>query len=348
MFSVMETELQDILHCYGITERIQETEELLRYYYEKHDPTSRDVRLILKLCFAERAPVVMKFKHEKDVDRERIQAQTAFSEHLRQNGIPTARFYRTADGFVMQHSIGGYDVLITLEDFMPGEIKLVDGPLTEKIGVLLAETHNIAERDGYHVPYPVLFDPLTRNDLFSFERFSALRPQIPAENLPVFTHICDVYHEKLEVLMPLRELERYAVQGDLSDCNLFLTQNGNIGMFDFNNCGDNVPFCDAVMQGVLVTRLMEYGRALTEEENMELLRAFFAGYQTRRPFTQQERRILPELYTVIDTFWLPRIDYADDSLTNLLKLGDYTAVSVYLKDMERRITMRQPELLGTI
>lgn len=53
-----------------------------------------------------------------------------------------------------------------------------------------------------------------------------------------------------ELLQRVRVFEnkpRYAVQGDISDCNLYQTDGGTIGVFDFNHYGDNVLYYDAIM-----------------------------------------------------------------------------------------------------
>ena len=39
--------------------------------------------------------------------------------------------------------------------------------------------------------------------------------------------------------------------------NLYQAASGEIGVFDFNRCGDNNLFCDAVMQAVFEARLMD-------------------------------------------------------------------------------------------
>lgn len=44
------------------------------------------------------------------------------------------------------------------------------------------------------------------------------------------------------------------MQGDISACNLFIAENGEIGLFDFNRCGDNILFCDAVIAAFWMER----------------------------------------------------------------------------------------------
>ena len=263
MFTVSPDDIQAVLAAFGIRERVLSAGELLRYRYERYDPDTKEVRLILKLCFSHAAPLVIKFKNEAGVTQTLMSQQISFSEHLADRGIPTARFHRAKDAFVVPKTLNGYDVLITVERYRPGEIKSVNPAVAQQIGRLLAAAHNIAEADDCHVNGAVLFDPFKENDLFSFERFEKTAAAFTGGDASRFLQICETCRARMNVLSPLREKKRYAVQGDLSNNNLFRTEHGEIGMFDFNRCGDNVLFCDALMQGVLIARLMDYDQGLT-------------------------------------------------------------------------------------
>lgn len=337
MFTVDKKDVAKILVQFGVYGEVSGTEELLRYHYERDNPDSKEVRLILKVSFLDRAPMVVKFKNEDSVTQTMVQEQTAFSEHLASQGVPTARYYRSEEGYVLRRTINGYTILITAEDFQPGEIKTVNPSIAERTGRLLALTHNISERDRRHTGAPVLFDPFDRNDLFSFEIFEAFGPRFQGEDEVLFRRICRAYQEHMERLAPLRGRERYAVQGDISDCNLFLTPDGRVGMFDFNNCGDNILFCDAVMQGVFEARLMDYERTLTEAYSQELFDSFLAGYQSERPFSEEERAMVPHLCAIIAAFARIDLIYRADCLEKRIETGDREGVTAMLREIERRI-----------
>lgn len=57
------------------------------------------------------------------------------------------------------------------------------------------------------------------------------------ENKVLFDKIVNKYNAYMEILSPLKKYPR-AVQGDISECNLYLTSFGELGIFDFNRCGD--------------------------------------------------------------------------------------------------------------
>lgn len=66
----------------------------------------------------------------------------------------------------------------------------------------------------------------------------AMRDSTPEGQRGYFDRINDAYEAQMKTLSPMHKMKRCAVQGDVSDCNLFLMANGEIGVFDFNNCGD--------------------------------------------------------------------------------------------------------------
>lgn len=323
MLTISKAEISAILSEFAICGQLLQTQELLRYNYDSDKQDSKRVRLIVKVSFQDRPPVVVKIKSESGVTREILESQTAFSEHLASCGVPVARYFSWLEGYVMSKELGGYDVLITVETFQDGEIKTVDP--------------SIAERDGCHVPAPVLFNPFARNELFSFECFQEFGPHFQGEDAVRFARICDTYRRRMELLVPLRSRPQYAVQGDISDCNLFLTPDGRVGMFDFNNCGDSILLCDAVMQGVFEARLMDYGHPLTEAYSNELFEHFMKGYQMERPLSAEERKWSSHLCAVISAFSLMDMIYQKNSLKNCIEAGDRGGVSVMLRAIEERI-----------
>ena len=122
------------------------------------------------------------------------------------------------------------------------------------------------------------------------------------------------------------------MQGDVSDCNLYRTGEGKLGIFDFNNCGDNGLFADAVMQAVFEARLMDYPEDLQDRE-ARILSAFLRGYQGERPFTREERELYPSLYGIITAFWLGDLQWG-----SLAKAGDREAVHARMEDILRKLT----------
>lgn len=337
MFCITRENVAPVLRDHGIDAGIRGISELQRDYYEHDDPDSKEVRLIVKVDLEDGSAVVIRFKNEKDAPLELIESQSRFADALKQNGIHTPSQYRANGQFANGYSLGGYDVVVTLEQFVENEIQVVDETVARKTGKMLAETHMIAERLDLHVKNDVLFNPFAHNDLFAFDAFVSMEPHLEGDDLALFHKIVDTYDSYMEILAPLRARPRYAVQGDISSGNLYLTRRGEIGVFDFNRCGDNVLFCDAVMQAVFEARLMDYPKDRGKDFERRILTSFWDGYCSVRSFTAEEKKWYPYLRAIIDAFWSCDIQWNEDSLLNAHQAGDIPTVRRWLSTIWTRL-----------
>lgn len=336
MLNVTSTDIGPILRDHGIAAEIKSISELQRDDYAERDPETKEVRLIVRVDTEDGAAFVMRFKNEKDVTAELIESQSRFAAALKENSIRTPAQYCANGKYANWYTVGGYDVIVTLEQFVKNELRFVDEAAARKTGELLAKMHDIAERKDLHVENTVLFDPFGRNDLFDVDAFLSLENTFDGENKALFDAIVRRYHEYMEILSPLKARPRYAVQGDISDCNLYLADNGEIGVFDFNRCGDNILFCDAVMQAVFEARLMVYPEDRADDFEDRILSAFWEGYRAVRAFSADEQRWYPYLYAVIDAFW--RCGDVDN-LVNAQGAGDAAGVRHWLESIQKRLTV---------
>lgn len=338
MFEISRTDIETVLRDYNIHSAITEITELQRYNYECKAPDSKEVRLIIKVERNDASPLVIRFKNEVDVSPDLIESQCRFAETMRQNGIDTPIQYQTDGKFARWYHIGGYAVIVTVEQFVKNQLKVVTPSIARKTGELLAKMHTLSERNDLHVNNPVLFDPFSENDLFAYDDFVALGDSLDGNCKELFDRIVGCYADYMTLLSPLKESPRYAVQGDISDCNLYHAPSGEIGIFDFNRCGDNVLFCDAAMQAVFESRLMFYPENADEDFKSEVYAAFWAGYCSLRPVTEQEQQCYPYLYAIIDAFWSQDICWRDDSLINVHEAGDTEAVQKWLNVIWERLS----------
>ncbi len=337
MFDLFSRDIEAILTDFGISSEPSRFTELQRYHYEEENPQSREVRLIEKVQLANGSSVVIRCKNEEDVSLELIEEQSRFAALLRENGIPCPMQY-TADGaFAKWYRINGYDVIVTVEEFVDGELQCVTAEAAEKTGRLLARSHNISEAYDFHVNNAVLFDPFTDNDLYKYEEFRSVGFGLPKDSMDLFHKITERYDAYMRMLSPLREEPRYAVQGDISNCNLYRLQDGSIGMFDFNRCGDNSLYCDAVMQAIFEARLMDYPKNCSEQYGQEILVAFLTGYQAERPFSDLQKKLFPYLYAVVDAFWASDIVWGEDSLLKEYDRKNADGVHKWLEEIWNRL-----------
>ena len=337
MLTLTPEEISPILMDYGILSPAAVLTELQRYDYARKGPDTREVRLILRVETGDGRSLVLRLKNEPEAPQALMEAQSRFAGLLREKGIETPRAYRAGEDYTRRYDLNGYPVVAALEDFAPGELKTVDLSTAEETGALLARMHSIAEAENAHVDGPVLFDPLGRNDLFRFSLFTDLGDFLRETDAGLYGDILrrhDLLRERIRIL---DRAPRYAVQGDISDCNLYRTGDGRLGIFDFNNCGDNGLFADGVMQAVFEARLMDYPENLEDREN-RILAAFLRGYDRERPFTREERALYPCLYGLINAFWLSDLKWDEDSLEARVKAGDREAVRARMEGILRKLT----------
>lgn len=337
MFTITKQDINSILRDYSINAECSSFTELQRYYYEKEDSASKQVRLIVKTDLTNGCSLVMRFKNEDDAPQDVIEAQSRFAVLMFDQGINTPKIYASDGFYARRYTINGYDVIVTVESFEEGEIQVVDPETAKKTGKLLARMHNIAENADFHVNSKVLFDPLTQNDLFSFETFIKYKEKLVVIDPDLYQAIIQKHTLLVSHIEPFGNWPRYAVQGDFSDCNLYRTKDGNIGVFDYNRCGDNNLFFDAVMQAIFVARLMDYPEELEGYQEESILPAFLDGYQQLRPFTSEQKEVYPYLYTLVNAFWSADMEWDDQSLTASVKNGDDNAVHQWMKEINRRM-----------
>ena len=343
MFTVTKEDISLILNDFGIFSDVVTFSELQRYHYEENDPASKEVRLIIRVDLDNGQPVVVRFKNESDVTLEIINAQSRFAKFLADNGIKTPVLFMANNKYARWYSINGYDVIVTVEAFVTGEIHAVNEKIAEKTGRLLAQMHNVAESGEFHVQNGVLFDPLSKNDLFSFEDFQGQKDFMLPVDEPLYNKIVKEYDILFQRVRVFENEPRYAVQGDISECNLYQTADGEVGVFDFNRCGDNILYYDAIMQAIFEARLMDYPKEIDGKQESVILPAFLRGYHRERPFTDRQKEVFPYLYAMISAFWRGSIQFDEDSLCHAIETGNTEAVHQWMKEIHRRTVFR-PEM----
>ena len=136
MFTVTKEDISRILNDFGIFSDVITFSELQRYDYEINNPSSKEVRLIIKVDLNNGQSVVVRFKNESDATLKVINEQSRFAKFLADNGIKTPALFMTNYEYARWYTINRYDVIVTVEEFVPGEIRLVSEKIAEKTGKL--------------------------------------------------------------------------------------------------------------------------------------------------------------------------------------------------------------------
>ena len=112
------------------------------------------------------------------------------------------------------------------------------------------------------------------------------------------------------------------------------------GLFDFNRCGDNHLYFDTVMQAVFESQLMDYPVGYGDREKEKILAAFLRGYQSVRPFTQEQKKAYPYFVAMIRAFWSMDIKWKENSLCQVVEREDWESARAWLQEIDRRLRER--------
>ncbi|MDR0915842.1 MAG: hypothetical protein LBN02_01460 [Oscillospiraceae bacterium] len=311
----MLSEIRDALNLFDISDAIS----AVKYIFNEVFPTR--IKIIAKVSFESRLPLIVKLSHEREHTRQAIEEQSALSECLRSFGIRTARRYRSRGAYCAVVEGFGLSLHTTVEDYIGEEIAVITAELAAKIGVLLAQMHNISARNDLHINAATLFNAAGENDVSGYATFVELHNGGKLDNA-LAEYIISRYTERLErIRAAWAHLPTFAVQGDISVNNLTWID-GELGVFDYNNGGDEVLVSDMVLEGLLTAHEMDLADGLTDADRPALFTAFVDAYTRERPLSQTEIAVLNDVYAVAESMWFSKIVHADDSLEKLVERGE--------------------------
>ncbi len=324
--------LIDILALYNITAQISDFNFFINGYNDK----TSEMKVITKVDFVNRSPVVVKFIRENNHPHNIIENQSKFSEYLRKQGILTPKRYTSRGNHCIKYKLNDMYLDVTVEDYLGEEIKTIDFKLANKIGKLMAKIHNISESGNCHIGTNTIFNVVGYNEVSGYDKFVELweRGKIDSE---IYKKIIKVYSDKLKrIKLSWVKLPKYATQGDCSINNL--TYIGDeIGIFDYNIAGDETLIGDMVLGGLLTANEMDLAEGLSNTDRMELFRSFYNGYVNERTLTVDEKKILGDVYALSSGLWFTKIDYNENSLMKLVERNEYDKADLLLQEIYKTL-----------
>ncbi len=320
--------IDHILAQYGLTGRVSNVHKFIDYYHE----ASKEVKIIAKVEFADRAPLIMKLLREPEHPMSIVESQSAFSEYIRSQGIWTARRYASDGQYCLPFKLNELDVWITVEEDLGEEIQAIDFHLARQIGQLLGKIHAVSERGSCLIGRDTIFNLLGYNELSGYGVFCELGETGKLDPV-LFQRIQALYKEKLDcVKRQWDELPRFATQGDMSINNL--TRKGwNLGIFDFNIAGDATLVADMVLQGLLTANEMPLVEGMKDGDRPKLFELFYQGYCSERDLSIKEEQVVGHIHALSAAFWFTTIRYNDDSLEQLVERREQESVTERLKEI---------------
>lgn len=327
--------INTILRRYGFPETVIMTESYIDRWKEKEL-----ARLIFGVTLADGRKLVIKLLHydSPSADRKIIEAQSRFSEAMRNQGIQTPRRYMAGPEYCTQLPFRGLLCNVTIEDYCGQEVRYLDHNLAWEIGQLMARMHRLSLADGLKIGCGTLFSAAYDNDVDAYDRLCELC-RTDGIDQDIVVRIKALREEKLtHIRSHWAELPMCAVQGDVSINNL-VWDNQGLHVFDYNNAGDEVLVGDMVLEGLLTAFEMDLPEGVPESSRETLFDAFVRGYLSVRPLTPAEQTVVWDIYTLWHGLWFTRIVYHDHSLEKAIGRGDMAAangiLASILADMER-------------
>lgn len=301
------------------------------FFINGFDEKTLEAKFVIKADLSNSQSFVVKFIRQNMNPHDVIEKQSRFSEHLRSRGILVPKRYKNNGVFCSTCSLNGLMFDVTVEDYVGEEIKFIDNNLVYKVGQLMARNHCIAEEDKLLINASTLFDAVGHNEVSGYNDLVRLKNE-GLINQKIFNDINSVYEKKINRLKTLwGVLPKYATQGDYSLNNLTFIGN-ELGVFDFNNAGDETLIGDMILEGLLVAyEHDDLASDLADGDKLNLFRSFVNGYISQRPLSDKEKYAFNDIYAIAKGMWFSRILYNDDSLEKLLKNHEHEKAEVLLQ-----------------
>ncbi len=334
-------QIAPLLSAFGVMDTPKALEPLLHYDGLTQQPPA--FKLVARVTFAHRAPLILRLLKEQRSPAPYLEEQAALAALYAAHGLPTSVPMPAPGGLHhLVFPVQGHPVLATLEDDLGPEVTALSLPLCRQAGQLLGRMHSAAAQAGFHMAYgKAIFDFETGSDVDGGPMLSALLHQHNRQ--PEAAQAADLYQDRRRALLAgWASLPRYGVQGDLSINNLTLAADDTLQFFDYNCAGEAVLISDAVLQGLLLAREMDYPADEQGVSPRQRFSAFFLGYVENRPLTKQEEAVWPKLYQVMDAFWFTRVRFAADSLEKQLEQQPEMPLAPFMRALEHRLTRPAP------
>lgn len=308
--------LAPVLAAFGCENRIALVHLLQRQQQEHQDGSLAGLRLIFRVDFFYAPSLVVRVVTPPKRPVWLMENQAAFCQFLHQAGIPCPRQHLAGGRHCLPARTSLGEAIFAVEDFEAGELTRLDAGHLLQAGSLLGRMHSLSLAAGQTTGGSTIFDIRGRNDIALAAPFFQLKTSLPSRLLPLYQQVETACRQRLKkVREALLGLPLCAVQGDLS--NLFFNQKG-LGVFDFDNCGDVHPVSDLVLEGLMLSREMDYAPAAKKDGGDRLFAAFLTGYEQTRPLSAAERSLLPDLYALCNCLYMMQVKWGPDSLAQLL------------------------------
>lgn len=98
------------------------------------------------------------------------------------------------------------------------------------------------------------------------------------------------------------------------------------------------------MQALFEARLMDYSEECRQNSEQIILPAFLKGYDSERPFSALQKKLMPYLYAIIDAFWAAYTLWGEGSLQTAADNNDEAQIRHCIHGILERISALKPSI----
>lgn len=181
-----------------------------------------------------------------------FERQLLFSEFLREKNINTPHHYRLNSNF--QYIVIGdeQNIIVTLEDFIPGDSAEITKDTINTYTLLMAKTHIVSEESSFKIGQPARWYNFSqKNEVIRFDRFLKMRDiDCLNKHKDLFDRIVRKSEKITSMINELIcRLPQVAVHGDFTQSNIIIDKNSlRYYVIDFDQASDCNLISDFVLQ----------------------------------------------------------------------------------------------------
>jgi Ser/Thr protein kinase RdoA (MazF antagonist) len=264
------------------------------------------IRKIIYIRLDNGSSYVIKFIREEVFPTEIIESQSAFSDLLGEHGIRTPKRIKKDGCYCISFEKEGLRMDVTIEEWLGQKIPHLTLPLFSEVGRIMGKMHRISLLNKPKIGFSLLYNEILQKDT-SYERLwgRVSHDFIPQDD---YEEILCIYNSRLENVKKIwTQLPKSAVQGDIYSCNNLAIVEDELAVYDFNLAGDEVLMGDFFLcwfRTIYDERIESDLKLLNENE---MWKTFLTNYEKERPFTEIEKKYMPDVYALLGTVYFTKM-----------------------------------------
>lgn len=237
-----------------------------------------------------------------------LERQLLFSELLREKNINTPHHYRLNSNF--QYVVKGNDqnIIVTLEDFIPGHSLEISEDTISTYTLLMAKTHIVSEESSFKIGLPAKWYNFSqKNEVIRFDRFLKLRDvDYLNKHKDLFEKIVRKSKKITSIINGLMcRLPRVAVHGDFAQSNIIIDENGlQYYVIDFDQASDCNLISDFVLQSSLWIETIE---VQSNDSFFKTADHLLKTYSSVRNISKTEEELAMLMYKMSRAFFYKKV-----------------------------------------